>query len=158
MNGQDPYSFELINSTTLPEGLSMDTTGLIMGTPATSTGNQLHYFDVKVTDKNRCEATKSTFIYVEIATAAGDLKLASFNAYPNPVLDGKLKVQLVNDQTAPVQLQLVDVKGNVLYSTVVPVGSQLSDEIIPMDGYSPGMYFLRAICGSKTSSMQVVVR
>lgn len=158
MNGQDPYRFDLENGTTLPEGLSMDTTGLIMGTPETSTGNQLHYFDVKVTDKNRCEARKSTFMYVEIATAAGDLKLASFNAYPNPVLDGKLKVQLVNDQANAVQLQLVDIKGNVLYSTVVPVGSQLSDEIIPMAGYAPGMYFLRAICDNKTASMQVVVR
>lgn len=158
MNGQSPYRFELINGSTLPGGLAMDTLGYVRGVPEPGTGNQLYPFEVMVTDSNQCVATKSTFIYVEIATAAGDLKLASFNAYPNPVLDGKLKVQLVNDQAKPVQLQLVDLKGNVLYSVVVPSGSQMMDEVVSLAGYAPGMYFLRAICDNKTASMQVVVR
>ena len=60
--GTAPYTFQ-ITSGSLPPGMSMNSSGVISGTP-TQTGYDWTIF-VKVTDANGCHLTQAFAVYVE---------------------------------------------------------------------------------------------
>lgn len=60
--GTTPYSFQLVDGA-FPAGLSIDSGGLISGTPTQATYD--HTVWIKVTDANGCHLTQAFAVYVE---------------------------------------------------------------------------------------------
>ena len=73
------------------------------------------------------------------------------NLFPNPTAD-LLNIKLPN-QTSPVDIQLVDVNGQVVYERNTVTGDELS---IDVSGYRSGVYVLVLESGGKVTKRKVV--
>ena len=73
------------------------------------------------------------------------------NLFPNPAAD-VLNIKLPN-QTSPVDIQLVDVNGQVVYERNTVTGDELS---IDVSGYRSGVYVLVLESGGKVTKRKVV--
>jgi hypothetical protein len=117
--GTSPYSWNLINGTTLPPGLQLNpSTGAITGSPtATGTTN----FTVQVTDHNSTTATQALSITVNAVTAPARVQAASIEgsavasvsvAFPASNTAGNLIIAFVRASTTTQTITLSDTAGN----------------------------------------------
>jgi methionine-rich copper-binding protein CopC len=123
--GTAPYSWTLINSTTLPAGLQLNSsTGAITGTP-TATG--ITNFTVQVTDNNSKTATKALSITVNSFSAPARVQAASIEgsavssvsvAFPASNTAGNLIIAFVRASTTTQTITLSDTAGNT-YSQAI---------------------------------------
>lgn len=60
--GTAPYTFQLVDGS-FPSGLSIDSSGVISGTPTQQTWD--HTVWIKVTDANGCHLTQAYAVYVD---------------------------------------------------------------------------------------------
>ena len=87
------------------------------------------------------------------AAESGKAVFPGLSVFPNPAAD-VLHVKLLN-QTSPVDIQLVDVNGQVAYERKAASGHELS---IDVSGYKSGVYVLVLESGSKLEKRKVVIK
>jgi hypothetical protein len=87
--------------------------------------------------------------YVSPAGIDENKKNISATLYPNPVADN-LNIVL-NEGTEKAAIQIIDVLGNVIYSTTIH-----SKEIINVNTYKAGVYFVRLTSNNQTYSARII--
>ncbi len=78
---------------------------------------------------------------------------SSINIRPNPATDGSVAVELEN-YFAPVQISLLDLQGRTLYS--VRTSQSLAN--VPLEGVSPGLYFVEVKAETGKQVQRLMVR
>ena len=78
------------------------------------------------------------------------------NSFPNPFIN-ELNVQLQSDKTQPVQLQLIDVSGKIVYSRKEICNSGTSNIVLDkLGGLQAGVYLLQVITAGGSQQQQLL--
>jgi len=124
---------------------------------ASSTDKKTRYrFEFTATDK-------SGNLYIDNFNVSGTLGISDndgealgISLSPNPVSTGSdISVEIAS-ATQDVQLQVVDVNGQVISTTLVQASNGLQTVTIPMN-VAKGCYFLQAVQGNSRSTHRVIV-
>jgi len=91
-----------------------------------------------------------------IASLQNNTQLELMSVYPNPVSDN-LYFQLYLEKEAMVELQMVDVKGSVVYDRPIgPLHNGLNNVVIPCDAFAKGVYFLKVMSNGSSRSVKII--
>ncbi len=84
------------------------------------------------------------------------VELQLMSVYPNPVVDN-LYFQLYTQHTGPLLLQIMDIKGSLVYNNKIgPVQSGLNNIVIPCNELASGVYILKATSNGQSVSIRVI--
>lgn len=137
--GTAPYTYLWSNGNT-----TANPTGLAAGT-----------YSVTVTDANLCSTTAS--VVVDDNTSTGNISnaLTSFDILPNPN-NGSFNLSIAFAQNTEARIELLNLNGQVLYSTVV-VGTT---SLLPIDitEQASGLYFVRLQSEQATVIKRLVIQ
>lgn len=114
-------------------------------------------YAVVVTDANGCQAMDYINVdFVQCVRMRNDAQVVNANVkvFPNPAHEN-LDVQVKNESLNPVNIQIVDVLGNVVYTSVEEAG-QLYAKTIDLKAMSNGIYFVKVLCGSNEEIVRIV--
>ncbi|MGB4848388.1 MAG: T9SS type A sorting domain-containing protein, partial [Saprospiraceae bacterium] len=77
--------------------------------------------------------------------------------YPNPT-HGELFIRANNRESGPIDLQLFDLRGQLLYSTKLEE-NEINDGTLRMDirGWAKGMYLLKLSADGQTEMLKVIL-
>ena len=110
---------------------------------------RLDYIEVSSTESNNVRTASQR------PSIAGDLSAApSLNAYPNPVVDGRLTVDLPKTDS-PELLQVVDVQGRVIVSQATGGSHQVTLDLRTL---LRGVYSLRAVGQKQMEVKRLVIQ
>lgn len=122
------------------------------GTPGNSfqpTGNTCHV------------AGANDIIYTCVTNPVGlnevNSNVASVSFYPNPVAS-VLNVEFILDRTESVTIEMVDVLGQVAYSTSLKASTGSNNHKINVKNLASGIYSLNIVSGNSVTSNKVVIR
>ena len=146
--GTGPYTFALINGSSLPSGLTLSSSGVISGTLASSVGTGNYTFTVQVTDQSNGATASNTFTLGVFTNMGDNCNDISFN---DPVSNTPL-VALTDLGTGLFESYeggLYPNGSNVRPASHDSDGVGFAQGIVPLDqngNYSPtGKYVLMAI-------------
>lgn len=156
--GTGSYTWELISSSALPNGISLASNGLISGT--TSTDFEIQNIALKVTDDTG--AFRKVGLNI-VSTLDGGLSNESLDQlsdktitlFPNPVTNGELNVLFLDDTSKEVTLKLYTNMGRLLLQKDYGFGQEV---ILNVNNISSGIYILIITTGTTTSAQKVVVK
>ena len=106
------------------------------------------------TDECNNSDTTNAIVTLQRTTGTTDLNPGHFNfkISPNPVSD-ILKVDLGKTESAHVQIYLFDSHGRIVFSIM----ENESETYIPLNTYSPGLYFLQVATTKRVQTQKVVI-
>ncbi len=108
--GEPPHLFELAESVTLPQGISLSPDGLLQGRPDPGTAGD-YPLSVKVTDANGAVITRSFDLKVNIyVDTQPSLVIPTLEAYPGTLLTRQLEVRGGN---LPLQWEITELPNSV---------------------------------------------
>jgi alkaline phosphatase D len=91
-----------------------------------------------------------------IASLQTNTPLELMSVYPNPVTDN-LYFQLYLEKESMVELQMLDVKGSVVYNrSIGPLHNGLNNVVIPCDSFAKGVYFLKVMSNGSSRSVKII--
>jgi len=82
--------------------------------------------------------------------------LSSFSVYPNPASD-QLRISYQLESFTMVQIELVDILGNIVYVAEESHPSGYYEDILPVSTFTAGPYLLRFKSGSNVVSKPVLI-
>jgi subtilisin-like proprotein convertase family protein len=108
-----------------------------------------------VTDVNGCVATSNSinFIYSDISNFNQNAKVS---VYPNPN-NGIFNLEINSDLDHSMQIQLVSVQGQIVYSSQIEVSSNFSEDFDFSD-LAPGIYSLHLMNGDFNKISKIVIQ
>ena len=146
-SGKPTITWSMISGN-LPNGLSLDTTGKITGTP-TIDGK----FDFRVLASNNIDTMSKEFS-ITIVKANDNVSESiseNFKIYPNPASE-QVKIELINGGTA--ELSIMNIMGQVL--RVASLNEM--ENTIDLSSLSSGIYVLKITQGGRTYNTKVTKR
>jgi len=91
-----------------------------------------------------------------VASVETDSPMELMNVYPNPVTDN-LYFQLYLQHESSVQIQLLDVKGSMVYNTTTaPLHNGLNNIVVPCENIAKGAYFLQLNSNGTQRTIKII--
>lgn len=136
--GMTPYSYNWSNADS-----TQQVTNLCTGT-----------YTITIIDANGC--SKSSSIFINDMTGIEDLSLSkNIKIYPNPVDGDFLNIEFVNDNLKPDLIELIDIRGEIIYSSNKIYSNIHSIEI---NNLKTGVYAIRVSKNDTYVFKKVVVK
>ncbi|MDQ3047154.1 MAG: T9SS type A sorting domain-containing protein [Bacteroidota bacterium] len=112
---------------------------------------------VTVTDPSGCSASDT--IYVEIINGVNENALndLSMNVYPNPSSDNTFTLNFSLTEKTDVEIRIMNVLGNVIYSDKLKNISGTYQKRITLDDAASGVYFIDVLNGTQRTSTKIVL-
>jgi hypothetical protein len=109
-------------------------------------------FHIIITDANGCMAMDTLF--TNLSTGNGQISdKAGFYVTPNPV-SNKMAIHFAYSPTANKTIELMDIKGNVLFRSTTERDSAVYE--MDMTSYAPGTYFIKLVSENRISVERIV--
>ena len=125
-------------------------------TTATATGLAANSYTCTVTDANGCITIVNVTVPQGINPGVFEFEgLSRFDIYPNPT-EGKVVFDIELDETGTIELQILDVLGEVIYSESISQISKVRYET-DLGGLSNGVYFIQLKSESVNAIKRVVI-
>jgi len=99
-----------------------------------------------------------TIIYTDNATNIEDLEAVSLKVYPNPSVDGKVKIEIEGLTVNSLSLSIVNIIGKKLFDQEVSVLGGRIEKNMDMSDWGPGLYFLQFRTESGTRTHKIVLK
>ncbi|MGJ8744487.1 T9SS type A sorting domain-containing protein [Polaribacter sp.] len=153
--GTSNYTWELISSAPLPDGLSLSTDGLISGNATTNFEYQNVAF--KVTDSNGAFRK----VGLNLTSTTDALSTSDYFSsehvfvYPNPINKKELNVSISDKLNSNAILELYSIDGKRLIQKSYKDSKQ--DLTLNVGNISSGIYLLKIIIGNTIKSKKVII-
>ncbi|MGJ8762323.1 MAG: T9SS type A sorting domain-containing protein [Polaribacter sp.] len=154
--GTSNYTWELISSALLPDGLSLSTDGIISGTAITNFEYQSVAF--KVTDSNGAFRK----VGLNLTSTTDALSTSDYSSiehvfvYPNPINKKELNVSISDKLNSTIELELYSIDGKCLIQEKY---SNIRDGIkMNVNNISSGIYLLKIKIGNTIKAKRVIIK
>ena len=112
-------------------------------------------YQVEVTLSNGCVAQSDNFAYVILPTNPGDNDIG-LTVFPNPA-NTQLNVLFAAKAAIPVNLSLINSKGEMAYVEKVMLSGGNFSTLINVSNYVPGTYILKILVDSKMYTRKIII-
>ncbi len=104
-----------------------------------------------------CSSTSSVVVTVDLCNGITEnTDEVNVNVFPNPA-GNVLNVGFEMNTNQTVQLNLVDITGKSVFAKTVSLKSGSNKEVISLDEYATGLYFLKVQTGTSSSTKKIVI-